>query len=214
MKNILIFSLLILFTGCIELADTENVKDYATETYPMDTVRLISSDGQNQKQQGSYTVSADKHLLMRFDDFNDHAGKVRAKPDDASSILRVKVLVYPKGDLAVAADILRLCVVTRQWLIQATWERAHPYSNAGVWSRLGGDYSDDACITGKLDAPPNVTPPTRLAFDITDWFFTYMKASPPQNTGFILVGLHDSAVVNGDRAGELSPRMYWLERTY
>jgi hypothetical protein len=112
----------------------------------------------------------------------------------------------PNPALLAAVASIKACPLKRNWMMAATWKRAHPFSRQGRWSSEGGDYDPAECVAA------TATQGDFAAFDVTPWFVNYVRGRR-QNYGLILI--HDpgnsATEVSGDASGAYSPRIQWTK---
>lgn len=170
--------------------------------YIFDGVKLIregvtdAMDPSTFKQE-TYLLDARSRLLLRFETLSQYAKEVRTDGDR-----NVEVLITPQGSLADAKTSLRLCAVTRNWMMLSTWSRAHPFDASGIWSTPGGDFDPTACIT------TDRTEGDQLLFNVTPWFLDHVRGRD-QNLGLILMSDRPITVYGETRSLE-SPRIRWI----
>jgi len=170
----------------------------------MDSVKLISpsiSDANDPScyMQDSYSISDSNRLLLRFEELSQDAPNVVTN----GQTVQFTVTLENSSDSKHAATDLRLCYLTTDWMMLATWTKAHPFGgDQGSWSQPGGDYSQ--CIS-----PSGVDSSGVASFDVTTWFINDIQ-DRGTNDGFILMAsdIHP-IVIYGDKSMESSPRMLW-----
>lgn len=176
-----------------------------------------------------YQIDSQSRLLIKADDLSKD--KYSWNVDDKFKMI---FRVYLQDNEMNLADLeeVRLCPVQKDWMIYATWLKAHPFQG-GMWSQPGGDFSLDSCLyvsaynsETDLHAAPdgyifpdpyNFSPDvgTRtdglLQFDVTQWFLNGPFAGI-KNKGFVLISGKDQ-IVFAERAG-LQPSFVWSEPVY
>jgi hypothetical protein len=220
--------LLILLTAC-----GPSVLDIGEER-TLDGVKLINpsiTDPQDPAsfEQAKYSIDGQSRLLLRYETFSKNAAEVRTEDGHKVSLLISPLNVAntpapapgsspspspsasPAADPAVLAATagLKACPLKRNWMMAATWKRAHPFSPQGRWAREGGDYESSECIAATS------TDSGFAVFDVTPWFLNYVRGRN-QNFGMILIydpsaaGASGQAVeISGDLSGSFSPRLRW-----
>jgi hypothetical protein len=201
MMRVLIFFFSVLLTACA----LEDLRGTASpQLYSMDGVKLVG-DGIEDMQdpatfgQASYPISPSRHLLLRFESFRDKWDSIDTSPGKK---VQVQLAVLDSGQLGSAVNSLRLCPVTRNWMMLATWRLAHPFGQDGKWAQLGGDYDGAGCVQGMLPSTPDGK---SILFDMTQWFTNYPRARG-LNYGLILISDSPTAVA-GETSGSYSPRI-------
>lgn len=175
------------------------------EVFSLDGIKLISEGNENLNDAGAlgqdlYEVAPNKHLLMRYEEMNEKAGGF------GSSKLYLQLTLVEENKVDAAKGSLKVCPVTRNWMLLATWELAHPFGPGGRWENKGGDFDAVGCVKGKSYEKPQTKEEERsLWFDLTQWFEDYPKARS-MNYGLIL--LSDSPIqILGETSGTYSPRL-------
>lgn len=218
MKNILFLSIIILFAGLgcefEGFADPYDVNATRVKTYAADEIKLISplitsaSDPTTSLQQ-EYTVSPDSRLLLRVGTL-----KTLAKEIVSEQAVILRVTPHLRTDFAAARRSLRLCPLTSNWMMYATWASAHPYTN-GQWKNPGGDFDSAGCLQALDETSSHLKNSeeasfcqiqTYLCFDIQDHFKSYVKARNI-NYGWVLVSAEDVEIYGNDTAR--SPEIFF-----
>ncbi len=188
--------------GCGPLS-TQNLKDSQQER-SIDGVKQIVVGIEDTQEpstfnQSRYLVSSNHRVLLRYEKLESESQDVRLEGGR-----RVRVLIAPdKGtDLAHLQKHLKVCPLMRNWMMAATWKRAHPFNREGRWEADGGDFDRNECVVSKTNIEGFAI------FDVTDWFSNYVRGRN-QNFGLILIS-DDSVTIEGDAQGTLSPRIQWL----
>jgi hypothetical protein len=200
-----------LLTGCdLKLANGTT----ATRQISLDGVKLIAADISNSSDattmgQSRYKITADRRLLLRFEDLTERAMDINVTTDKKVELLTY-CLDYPTCNTDAVTD-LKLCPVTREWMMLATWNYAHPFGS-GAWKRAGGDYEEDGCLA-PINEPidPLATEPAPLKFDIKSWVIDYAQGRK-KNDGWILIPESQATFeVYGEKSGRYSPRLKFDE---
>lgn len=174
--------------------------------HAIDSVKLISPSittpgDPSTFLQDRYSLTDSRRLLLRFEKLRDFKDGVLTH----GRKIQVKLTVTDQAQASVASDQLRLCFMSRSWMMGATWHRASPFGgDSERWSREGGDYGE--CIRG--EAAQAV-----LVFDVTTWFIQY-PGDFNTNYGFILMTAGSVPVeVYGENLPSVSPKMVWMENS-
>ncbi len=151
--------------------------------------------------QESYDLAPGRRLLLRFESF---AGHDVTLADDHRVMVQIG-LANPQ-DSELATSSLRLCPLSSDWMMLATWEQAHPFSDAGAWGTQGGDFDPASCLT-RSNATQNEAgePAVEVLFDATRWYKDYPRGRN-QNYGFVLIADRPITIL-GEKSGSLSPRI-------
>lgn len=191
------------FSGCGMLKGGDFIEP---RSYSLNAVKLIRPDiteGEDARtmRQDQYTVSAFSRLLLRFEEF-------LSKVDNISlgSGRRVYVYLSVQGssDVNQAQTDLVLCPVVTNWMMLATWYKAHPMGSTGSWKVEGGDFATSGCIaaSGHTD--------DTLQYDVTSWVTNY-AIGRNQNYGLLLRSITSNSFgIYGDNDGAKSPRIEWM----
>jgi hypothetical protein len=193
---------------CCALVSACNIK-YETEeqAYSIDGIRLITRGDSNaygqQRSAQSYTLDPDRRLLLRLETFSDW--KSVSVTEDKRVWLQV-VLDDKNKDTDISD--LKLCPLRKDWMMLATWYRAHPFSDSGIWENEGGDFDPESC-TLRTIPEKNETPTlkTVVRFDITQWYKDYARGRGT-NYGFVLVA-ERAVEIYSETSGSYSPRLFF-----
>lgn len=195
--------------GCEEwtIGTSEPIVDQR-RSLVLDGVKLIDADiGDGESpatyRQERYALSPTARLLLRLEGLDQHLEEIRT---EASYRVELLVTPAPDTDLTRAREALRLCPMARNWMMLASWRRAHPAAR-GRWSRDGGDFRETECVSATVDAAAN----RALVFDITSWLVSYPRGRGV-NYGFALVASEPATVI-GDLDGLDAPLMRWFKTT-
>ncbi|MBX3019467.1 MAG: hypothetical protein KF767_16390 [Bdellovibrionaceae bacterium] len=181
-----------------------------------DEVKLISadirkSDDDRTLKAASYPVDERNRVLLRLSSLKPSSYQIL---DQQALLLKIET---KDADLALAArPALKLCPLTKNWMMLATWSKAHPYKGGG-WGAAGGDFESSACLE---PLPSNHTSiakdaeasfcqgDTRLCFDLKPWFETYVRE---RQTDFGLILINESRTplwILGDATLQ-GPSLFW-----
>jgi hypothetical protein len=150
--------------------------------------------------QAQYALSDRRRLLLRFEELTQQSSGILISENRK---LEAQVTLGSDGEAADAETALLLCPVTRNWMMLATWERAHPFSDDGRWENAGGDYEASGCVK------PHRREKRAVWFDVSQWFLDYPRGRGI-NYGFILVAAQ-ALTVEGDASASDSPRLLWQQ---
>jgi hypothetical protein len=188
-------------TGCAMAVHDEK------QERTLDGVKLIAPGIEDREdpssfEQARYELAPDRRLLLRYETLSESAKEVRTEGGR-----KVEVLLAPEtaSDLSAVQASVKICPLKRNWMMAATWRRAHPFSPEGYWSTAGGDFDPGECISGSSATAGFVV------FDATPWFLNYVRGRD-QNFGLILVSDRNVAIA-GDANGSFSPRIRWVTTT-
>jgi hypothetical protein len=194
----------------------------------IDGVLFLSPLGQSSSStlQSSYPISSSQRLLLRFEEIESQLDMFSQSPRVSLSVRLSNAI-----DATEARESFRLCPLTRNWMMAATWEKAHPYRK-GKWDRAGGDFNPSECVRAEdfrlkeqTDEPSffskdgqmiewDCSDESRLCFDITSWFKKYV-AEGEQNFGHILFSDNETAInIIGDLQVAEAPRIHWFRRDF
>ena len=191
--------------------DASNDSLYKQKLYA-NGVKLISkniSDPRDKRtfQQANYTIGPSSRLLTRLEGMNDRAG--RAVVDgDKRMYMAVSSDDFKVNKSNLAAQV-SICPLTTNWMMLATWNKAHPFPTKGSkWKNAGGDIAQVDCVTADVSYPDQED--DTLYFDISDWYIFYVK-SRSRNFGLMIKATTD-VVIFGDENSMKGPRFIWESR--
>jgi hypothetical protein len=211
-----VFSALALSACELYVGDQPRTPIEEPQTYSMDGVKYIApsvADGAAPMtyNQPTYAISDSGRLLLRFESLSNKLDQISLADGRRVSL----EIGLPAGsDASAAISSIEVCPILKNWMMLATWDRAHPMPG-GAWSRDGGDYDPEGCVRGALSAKTgaaarSTNEPQVIQFDVTQWFVDYVKGRA-QNYGLILLsGNGGEVTVIGDADGTYSPRINWL----
>ncbi len=169
----------------------------------MDAVKLIARGEERGDldaffNQDHYDISNERRLLLRFESLDAEVDKISV---EGGKKVWVEINVYRDADIPIVLENLKLCPVTRSWMMLATWTHGHPFGKNGRWESEGGDYDLAGCLLGELKEGS----PHTLHFDATQWFINYPRARR-ENYGFLLISEKELSV-QGEQAGTSAPKL-------
>ncbi len=208
----LLIALTTVLSGCgLELGNGKRVNE--PQTYSLDGVKWISpdvNDGGNKATftQSTYLISSSGRLLMRFENLGGKVGDISLGDNRK---VEVQVTLDSGENATAAATTLRLCPVTKNWMMLATWRTAYPMGTSGGWNKDGSDYETSECVTGTVSTPSAREAYTTLRFDVTNWIVNTVKGRGI-NYGLVLLSEDEFSVrVRGDADASYSPRITWIQ---
>ena len=188
-------------------------------------IRPGISDGQDPTtlEQNRYIISAESRLLIRYESLMENRGEI----NQAGQKLALQISVPNPADKGKALEHLKLCPLTRDWMMLATWRNAHFMSPNGKWLNPGSDFDDSACMTpvavNPMNRPPDPSQPSSsptptpnpkaLYFDLSQWFLDYPQGRSA-NYGFVFVSDTTAVEIYGDKSSSDSPRFFWMVSRY
>jgi hypothetical protein len=151
--------------------------------------------------QDHYDLGPGRRLLLRFEALANHSVTIAG---DHQVIVQVGLEHSEDSELATSS--LLLCPLSTDWMMLATWTRAHPFSDSGSWNRPGGDFDPQSCITrSNKTQKENGDFAAEVQFDATRWYTDYPRGRN-QNFGFALIAKEPISIL-GETSGSLSPRI-------
>lgn len=199
----------ILFSGCAPLGGGGAKEKSYVESYSLEGIKLISpsihlGDDTTAFRQSVYEVGPERRLLMRFEKLADHVENIDTR--EGKKVM-LEMSVQDVTQVPLAERSLRVCPISRNWMMLATWNRAHLFTN-GTWTNAGGDYDSDGCV-GISIVRDAETPEKVVHFDVTNWYLNFPKGKS-ENFGLILIAF-DSIKITGDTSGGFSPRLHFAK---
>jgi hypothetical protein len=200
--------------GCGELRLGEGGEPVPPKevAFAVDALKLISSgirrgDDFRTFKQGLYTIDSESRLLLRYEMLLEKNWGLR---DDMP--VRLRVFVDSEIDQQTARTHLRVCPVTKNWMMAATWQAAHPW-RGGEWAP-GGDIDWSECVSPEaVGSSPSAlcSENQALCFDVSRWYRIWVLERQ-ENLGLVM--LSDEPVkILGDGSPGKAPRMQWHETT-
>lgn len=181
-----------------------------------DEVKLISADIRKSEDErtlkaATYPLDERNRVLLRLSSLKPASYQIL---DQQPLLLKIETKT---AELALAArPALKLCPVTKNWMMLATWSKAHPYKG-GNWGQPGGDFESAACleplpanhVSIAADAEAAFCQgDTRLCFDLKPWFEAYVRE---RQTDFGLILINDGGTplfILGDATLQ-GPSLFW-----
>jgi hypothetical protein len=177
------------------------------QTYPLDGVKWIRSDVETPDDLGTvlqprYQIAGNMRVLMRFEDF---ISRIQPERVNAAHPIEVSLTLTDPGSRDRAIRELRLCPLRKNWMMLATWKYAYPMGASGRWTKEGGDFVSEECLTASAGTGAT------LSFDVTSWYLNDVR-SLGFNYGFVLMTLeNDPIVVEGDQTPSFGPKITWYQ---
>jgi hypothetical protein len=181
-----------------------------------DEVKLISEDVRRGEdpltlKAATYPVSRRSRLLLRLSSLKPSSYQILDQ-----QVLLLKIEMKTAEIAAQARTAVKLCPVTKNWMMLATWSKAHPYKG-GAWGQTGGDFENSACLEPMPANHASITADaeadfckgdSKLCFDLKPWFEAYVRE---RQTDFGLILINDSSAaiqVLGDATLQ-GPSLFW-----
>ncbi len=208
MKNInkaFLLTILLCNAGC-EILASDPIED--EQSLIADGVKLISAsikkgDDNSTYLQSTYTLNSSSRLLIRREDLVERAPNLLV---DVSHPVLLKLHVVSAANRDEALSQLRVCALTKDWMMLATWKKAHPYGPGGAWDEQGGDYEVETCVSGVADA----TVSTLMNFDLTVLVETKVVGLG-EIYGWIVMQNAGETNIGGEDHPTLYPSFGWTE---
>lgn len=143
---------LIAVSGCgYAVKDPTVLTNTTLNRSAFEEVKLISTEidlptDKRSFKQSTYSIDWQSRLLVRVSNLKDIDAQLL---DNYPVLLRIKVL--EPSSQGFAMEHLSVCPILTNWMMMATWDKAHPYRN-GDWIRPGGDFDGTLCSKGMTDA--------------------------------------------------------------
>lgn len=224
MKNFCFLSTLLIATSYLSgCADTSLPPlDDTGFSRSLDGLKLISEgveDGQRESSinHHEYEIQSTSRLLLRLEDLDAHLSRATGITTE-NVFVQVRLKGQSYDDIKDAE--IKLCPMTRNWMMLATWKRAHPYGGEGLWNEEGGDYDASLCASAQAQTEKNrfVRFPdsssdkpldsAMMVFDVKQWYENY-PLSKNEDYGFILLSEAVKIKIYGDGSGSDRPKIYW-----
>lgn len=172
-------------------------------------VKLIGPSITNGKDpstftQNTYKVTSSKRVLLRLHTLKEVAQRIIIDDDHRAYL---KIQISDKNfDINNYINDMKICPLTKNWLILATWKKALLFGTSSTWSQAGGDYNDSECLypISEVTQTENT-----LTYDVSDWF-EYYYLSLKKNYGWVFIS-DKTAIIYGDNHQTKSPRLSWNE---
>jgi hypothetical protein len=174
--------------------------------YSMEGVKIIHKGEDDPYQRHAlrdvYELDAETRLLLRLESFTLWTDVVVHEGDQ----VWVQIALTADSMTGKGVDTLRLCPLTKDWMMLATWYKAHPFSATGSWEKEGGDFDEPSCMKRANEAVDELNEPVQVVrFDATRWYKDYPRGRG-QNLGFVLLS-EDKVKIRGEKSASYSPRL-------
>lgn len=174
-------------------------------------VKLIASNIDDPRdpstmQQNTYQLGPERRLLTRIEGMSE-----RSERAVVNGVERMYLVVSSDAfvdERAIYETAIEICPITANWMMLATWDRAHPFpTSRGEWQSRGGDFSRTDCVTA--DTSYEDPREDALYFDVSDWYIFYVR-SRNRNYG-LMVKSDREVTVYGDEDSLRAPHFVWRE---
>lgn len=213
MNVVLVFLMSSVLFSCGDMSLDEGSSDNLFEQRQYATgIKLISTNitnprAENTMNQSLYTLSSTSRLLVRLEGIDKRTGNA-VVDQEKRMFMAISSSDFDENKETYSSKI-EVCPISKNWMMLATWERAHPFPTAsGRWSQRGGDILEGECIRSDLTYKDPLS--NTIYFDVSDWFIYYVK-SRGENFGLMV---KSSTVINlyGDADLTRGPRFIWQAR--
>lgn len=217
LQAIAIILSLITLIGCGELKDGDsnfesknNDMTFSSKYTSLYAIKRIDSSinqghAEHTFSQSSYPISSSSRLLLRLESFLSIVPE--AVIDDEHKVF-FQVTPVSKHPSEFWGQV-KICPLTKQWMMLATWNKAHPFpGGSGDWAYSGGDFDSYNCISAQH--PSGVETHEHIYFDISSWVTNY-KQGGGSNHGWILIS-NIPATIYGDQSKINPPKISWVVR--
>jgi hypothetical protein len=154
--------------------------------------------------QNSYLISPQGRLLLRREDLHEKMDTIFV--DETHPVL-LTLSLADSGNMTTAIANLKLCAVSKNWMMLATWEKAHPYGDSGYWKSQGADFVTESCLS-----PTQVlNEVSQIQFDVSELIQVRLTGMR-EAYGWILLSDNAEVEIVGDKDSQLFPRLQWTER--
>lgn len=207
-----------ILNGCGDLSslrDPTKIENTSLKSERFSEMKLISEEIQDSQDKRSllattYSIGESSRLLMR----NPQILQIEPSMIDLYPILIQFQLVenYSSQDLRE----LKICPLTKNWMMLATWSKAHPYKN-GLWDTEGSDMDYRFCesildIERINQLPPEersrCTKETAICFDVRPVIKSAVRESV-KNYGFVLINQGQQVISIFGDASFSQPLLFW-----
>ena len=211
----ILFTLLMILQGCGDGSlGTESSGDTTTEKKLFaGGVKLIASGISDPRdpssmQQNTYTLNSNRRLLTRLEGMGDRSERAIVDGEVRMYIvISSEAFIENRGTFETALEV---CPITSNWMMLATWDRAHPFpTSSGNWDSRGGDFSSTDCVTADTSYEIPEGKESSMYFDVSDWYLFYVR-SRNRNFG-LMVKTDQELVIYGDEDSLRAPHFIWQE---
>ena len=152
-------------------------------------VKLISPTISNSMEAGTYqqsiyNLSQNTRILIKLVGLKD--AQADAVINDSREVHVVLREAEQGNDLTYYKDNLKICPLTTNWAVNATWNYSFRHKFSSKNGLALGDFDLDGCITPEEPADDHLKNNGNIYFKINDWFFSYRNAVE-NNFGFVVI---------------------------
>lgn len=206
----------LLLAGCEgALLDPTVLENTKLKTDPFSEMKLIAPEIRDSKNENalmakSYQIHEKSRLIFRNPQLQD----IEAQMLNLYPILIRLQLQESISEQALSE--IQICPLTKNWMMFATWEKAHPYKG-GRWEVPGGDYDPKFCISSmQLSALRNLNSDEKsfceegraICFDVRP-LLAAAVSNTTKNYGFILINQSRQPVYLYGDASFSQPLLAW-----
>jgi hypothetical protein len=188
------------FTACGQLGELGQMPD---QLRMVDLVKAIAPEisdplDPSTFQQSTYPVSNTHRLLLKYQ-------KTNSGVERPGYQRRVELWLSPTQDVVGAQGALKVCPLSKNWMMVATWNYAHSFGGSdSFWS--GGEFEFGDCVKATRVESGS------LVFDVTEKWYRNWVRGRSKNFGMIVLGDDGYTYrVHGDISGGNAPRLIWSE---
>lgn len=216
----ILFPILILgTTGCGDIAsmgDPNNKIETQVVRAASDEVKMINAaikkpDDSLTIRAAYYSLSSSSRLLLRLSSLKGQMWKIL---DQQAMLLKLETKT---AEISTRArPLLKICPLIKNWMMLATWTKAHPYRD-GAWAQSGGDFEPEACLEALPANHASIASDdeanfcqgaTRLCFDLKPWFQSYVRERQV-DFGLIVIAETDEPILILGDATLQGPSLLW-----
>lgn len=115
------------------------------------SLKLISPDIQDPKDtssfdQTNFLVSEEipTRLLLKSENLKERTTDITI---DEHFTMALEIHIDSADLTEKQVKGIKACPLKSNWLLLATWEKAHPFGDTGKWAQSGGDFNQEDCIS-------------------------------------------------------------------
>lgn len=190
-----------------------------------DEVKLIqegqkSGISQRSMKLSSYPLAQKSRLLLRLSTLKKESWNIL---DQQALLLKLEIKPETtpasmsfKEYQAQARAAVKICPVTKNWMMLATWDKAHPYRSGG-WNFPGGDFDVESCFASIPTNDPRLANDeeavfcqgeNKLCFDLMPWFQSYIRERQA-DMGLIVINESSQEIAVMGDATLQGPTVLW-----
>ncbi len=151
-KLIISFIAILGLTACgVRTTSTPEQTIRTFEFSTFGSLKLISPDIQDPKdkssfEQSSFLVSEElpTRLLLKSENLKERTTDITI---DEHFTMALEMHIDTADLTAEQVQGIKACPLKSNWLLLATWEKAHPFGDKGNWTQSGGDFNQEDCIS-------------------------------------------------------------------